>query len=125
MIDWEKVDWSKSNSALAKQLKVSPGLISRKRGEYAPHTQKWRWQGGTGTIDWRHVDWGLSNPQLRKLTRVANIAHLRERFAPETIKRRRQRQFCKIGQRSCIMTNDTCGFSGSGCGFSGSGCSYS
>lgn len=55
--DWTQIDWSKSNTQIAKELGAAPGTVRKARQHYAKKTV---YRG----IDWERLDWGQDNHTL-------------------------------------------------------------
>lgn len=72
---WEKVDWSKKNKEIAKEMNVTLGTAVRWRRKII---------GSSNKIKWNDLDWTKSNAVLAKeLNRtMANVANWRNKCAP-------------------------------------------
>lgn len=83
-INWNKVDWTKKTSALAKELGVSIATVSYHRRNM--HHR--RHQRGTWMINWRNVDWTKPNFEIgnQVIATPSAVGNARLRYAPDHLK---------------------------------------
>lgn len=84
-IPWDAVDWSKRTTAIAAELGVAPGTVSKAREIYARETLQRRTHAW-----WDAVDWSVGTFELARRFGVhpSTISHCRARYAPDTLKGR-------------------------------------
>lgn len=82
-INWQAVDWSKTNAVLAQDLSLSVPTISNRRRRFAPQTVR------THT-DWSQADWTKRNCELAAEFSATPraVAAARWRLAPATQRKR-------------------------------------
>ncbi len=93
--DWTKVDWSKTNTAIARELGIHQTYVSKKRKNFAPQTSRSvnsvSKNRGRRRIkrDWSQTDWSLSNHEISQQLGLTPeyVAERRRRHAPATIRR--------------------------------------
>jgi len=80
-INWEKIDWSKSNVVIAAELSLSRVIIKRMRTQYAPETRSM-----IPKETWQKVDWSKSDGVIAKAldSRKVIVGLLRKKYAPMT-----------------------------------------
>lgn len=90
-VKWERVDWSKKNTWIARKYDVTYTSVQQARARHAPDTISKR---ALTQQDWSGVDWSQSNPDIAKQRGCYshNVSVARAKFAPQTVRKYRRKK---------------------------------
>ena len=102
-VNWNRVDWSKTNTEIGKETGCKVSYVSRKRCEIAPDTRHhFHYRKET----WQRIDWqGMTNSEIARITGKSKsvVSKWRCDFAPDTAKPKTRRRWCEYQQCYCLM----------------------